>query len=1387
MNDIGRNSPCICGSGKKYKKCCLENADISKLKSTNSHPPSNPLILNYKIQIGHPSMPKVYSGTEGSLAYLLSSLSMKEFLIYIAKGKSQKELDDSLIRLNRKSLLDCFFSRCGDDVYFNLSNETLDAQLHINAAGAIYYGSDSDEMPVAHAIYLFYRLITDNTCPWNFESMQRDWTKNSIIAKSLFDFKNQLKPITLDGIIWKSNQHDEDQIIELGKSINNLNYFQELLTLELTANMSSEKLTQDKRKILLADSEDQENLFHYLQYGTTRKNFWWDRNHDYRNLPAWDYIQFIFSDNIIFSIKDLLHHPYAVFLPQNFIPKFSSSKNMLRNYSIWNENNTEKTEQTSRIENIQKTILHDFINSKDYQSAKLKLYVSSFAPASLPYIKIDKVDFLLEENYHWEIAASKLTGKLASSLSFSKDGKTLTLNSFSEQKEIFKRLASRFQLSGISESPNEISAMIESSVDVYQLTTQFAQNISKQFGVRLNIASIAKIPDENVVVNIFLSPNGLGQYQTAFNIEVKLPDDSSVYNLSSIPQLLYRCLNGMNDGLGQFFFEYDNKNLAVQKQGDKRKNDLKLLRHSGIFKLLLAEIIRYLNTPTGQQEKIKDFEKKLVQKTLMALLGPPAENLIKQNEDQLSSRVKGLIKEFCQAIYMENNLENYLFSDGTQIHQVNLKKPILRHLESVLEWIIYSYGESSLAKIQIKELVYCNKYFPADGSFLSKKNDDPHMLSLYESGELSKGILALMGSNLYDVYISGKKIEPLSENYFSTSISLSENQGKINWFELHPQVFFNGKEISYELLQEMKEKDIVFFEGTPYHVNFNKMPKLKFLDRFWAKLKNTKNIKKTNQTNEAAIFRQEKSLLLEVLSMRNAGIEINTCTEWTKICNDFDSLMENNTDDLGRSDFKVPLKDYQKIGTQWLLNLYKIGLGGVLADDMGLGKTIQAIGFLDILRLQGNDQFHMITVPTSLIYNWTSEIKRFAPLLEVEIFESKLKNEYDNRWRKSPPKIVIITYGLLFENVDFLNQFNWNSAIFDEAQNLKNISSQRSTAARSLHSKTTICITGTPMENHYGEFYSLIDLCVPGALGDYKDFMRTFSIEGFSTATTSSKQQQSLNDEVKFLRTKTSPLVLRRMKSDLLEQLPEKSESTILIPFEKQQKEIYRNVAISWNDKIKSVIDEDSKSNTQLQMLTALLRLRQICSFPAMVEKIKYNKIPPKFQLLFESISEIYEKGESVLIFTNFLTTLEEIEKYFRETGYKTHSIHGSMSAKKRQSELQGFQENNEASILIMTLKTGGVGLNLTKASYVFHVEPWWNPASENQATDRAHRMGQTKSVQVYRYLMKDSVEEKIQELKSIKGQAFDALFKEESEAELAGSKVFAGQLSYKDFQYLLE
>jgi SNF2 family DNA or RNA helicase len=249
--------------------------------------------------------------------------------------------------------------------------------------------------------------------------------------------------------------------------------------------------------------------------------------------------------------------------------------------------------------------------------------------------------------------------------------------------------------------------------------------------------------------------------------------------------------------------------------------------------------------------------------------------------------------------------------------------------------------------------------------------------------------------------------------------------------------------------------------------------------------------------------------------------------------------------------------------------------------------------------------------------------------------------------------------------------------------------------------------------------------------------------------------------------------------------LPPKIETTIKLPFEDQQKIIYRDIATAYNENIRAQIATQGEGKTQLQMLTALLRLRQACSDPSAIPGVKYHGEPPKITTLVEALTEIIEGGSSALVFTQFLATFERIRSSLSKAKIPYFDISGSDSRLAREKKLRAFQEQQGGSVMLMTLKTGGVGLNLTKASYVFHIEPWWNPAVENQATDRAHRIGQAETVQVYRYLIKESVEEKIEILKDLKSKRFDALFSvSESEGEMTGPGGSA--LSQRDFEYLL-
>ena len=658
-------------------------------------------------------------------------------------------------------------------------------------------------------------------------------------------------------------------------------------------------------------------------------------------------------------------------------------------------------------------------------------------------------------------------------------------------------------------------------------------------------------------------------------------------------------------------------------------------------------------------------------------------------------------------------------------------------------------------------------------------------------------------------YFDGHPVETLTANDFSTEFGLqSQTDNRINWFELHPKIFFKGREITpTEALAFARHQGIMEFAGKCYLVDAQQIPSLQWLDFFWARMANPQAKKTHRAPGHLEYHDMPRAQVLDVLALRMAGMPIKGDAKWEKICQEFDQLTttpeNNNQGNTGQANQlagifpthqQIPLKTYQMQGVLWLHQLYALGLGGVLADDMGLGKTLQVLSFLELLRSQKRLGLSLIVLPTSLIYNWQAEIKKFTPQLAFTVYDTKLKPHYQTNWQPHDPLLVIATYGVLTENEAFFTAWNWDNVIFDEAQNLKNRAAKRARSAQQLHARFKLCLTGTPMENHYGDFYSLIDLVVPGSLGPYKDFMKIYSLNKTGNAPTNCHQR-----DIEFLKLKTKPLVLRRHKASILKELPPKQETVLTLPFEAEQEKIYRDIAISWNKKIRQSLDAKGEANCQIEMLTALLRLRQACSCPQILPQNTYDQPTPKMQHLLESVQELMKKNESVLVFTNFAASLEVMKAHLEKHDVPCLRIVGKMSRNARIKTLDAFQNASHSQVLLMTLKTGGVGLNLTKASYVFHMEPWWNPAAENQGTDRVYRLGQDKHVQVYRYIMEQSVEEKIELLKSRKSTAFDALFTEtEDESELQAVHQFATanlkanaysnhRLTQQDFEHLLQ
>ena len=854
--------------------------------------------------------------------------------------------------------------------------------------------------------------------------------------------------------------------------------------------------------------------------------------------------------------------------------------------------------------------------------------------------------------------------------------------------------------------------------------------------------------------------------------------------LDGIPGPVLKHLQVLNQGI-RAFDETLSEQLFQGKKQAKRAGDLRLFRHIGIAALTQQETIRHL---IRRDRPFPEFFEQL--KSRLAVLMNKLEGAPHSPHLALETFCSKTAIEFLESYVrsLESLYDEKLFPLAMPGKNVLVSGVFAFYLKLLYSWITLAQTQSQGAiLLRTKDGVLRNAAFDDPEGFrdlqVFKNPEEAKTLSnryFFLKNEnsaesLIRAFLPLQNEGAL-LSLDDQSIEELDDEDFISEFILDETpdqDGKIDWFELHPKFFFKGVEIDEAQARRLSETGMITFQGKIYRLNQSSIPSLEKLTVFWDQLAASQGPKRNGKKTDR-IYRLPKHYSLELLALRSSGVRVKGGPIWDEIVKFYDSLnSERPPIDLPKG-FTGELKPYQHRGVQWVHDLFKLGLGGILADDMGLGKTVQTLVFLEMLRERGELGHGLIVVPTSLTYNWFSESKRFTPGLPVHIFQSREIAKAREFLAANPQGIIISTYGLLAEHEALFSEYRWTLHIYDEAQNLKTITAKRTTVSRKLPARFKLCLTGTPLENHMGELYSLMDLVVPGSLGVFDQFRKTY-MQSYSPDP----------DRVQYLKTKTRPLVLRRTKSAILRELPQKTESTVKIPFSEKQLAIYRDIALSWNSKVRKAISEDGESKSQLIMLTALLRLRQVCSAPGAVPNVQYSEVPPKLSLLVDNLRSIIESGESALVFTQFLGTFDLISKELKKAGIPFFSLHGKVSRKDREAQLQAFQEHPGGSVMLMTLKTGGVGLNLTKASYVFHLEPWWNPAVENQATDRTHRIGQTKPVQVYRYIMSESVEEKIEILKGRKSSQFNALFSDvETSQELAEGGAFT--LSQKDFEYLL-
>ena len=650
-----------------------------------------------------------------------------------------------------------------------------------------------------------------------------------------------------------------------------------------------------------------------------------------------------------------------------------------------------------------------------------------------------------------------------------------------------------------------------------------------------------------------------------------------------------------------------------------------------------------------------------------------------------------------------------------------ISEPLGEHLESIYKSII-KYAPTKTAKAE----VYMEDNFiiiPSDTASKFLFNELPNLVSKY----------TLLGTEKLTDY-RVLPVQPKLNLKLDHGIDFLEGKASIS---IEQETF----SISDFLNQYKKQKYIVLSDGNKALVQ----------DSYVRKLERALKINKGSNV-KISFFD-----ILEIEEMLQDQIASDTFKVQRKVYEGFNEISSKRT--------KYPkidaiLRPYQKEGYKWIKYLYENKLGGCLADDMGLGKTLQIITMLaDIYPKE--KKASLIIMPKSLLFNWKKELERFAPSLNYYTYYG---GERDLDFALKA-QIILTSYAVLRNDIEKFSKENFNYVILDESQNIKTLNSQTTQSVFLLKAKHRMALSGTPMENNLSELYSLFRFLNPSMFGSVEDFNRKYATP---------IQKEGDNEALISLKKKIYPFMLRRLKKDVLSDLPDKIEQTLFVEMSPKQAEFYEKRRSYFYNQIKSSIIEEGINKSQFMMFQALNELRRIASIP---ESLTDGRISsPKIDLLMEYVEESILNNHKVVIFFNYIAGLEIISEKLNEIPVDFETMTGS--TRDRQSVVERFQNDSSCMVLLMTLKTGGVGLNLTAADTVFIFEPWWNKAAENQAIDRLHRFGQTAKVLSYSLVVSDSIEEKICLLQEKKSHLFDSLIG----SDTGSTKV----LSEEDINYIL-
>ena len=832
------------------------------------------------------------------------------------------------------------------------------------------------------------------------------------------------------------------------------------------------------------------------------------------------------------------------------------------------------------------------------------------------------------------------------------------------------------------------------------------------------------------------------EYSIKTNLSIKI----NKKEIKSIPQNLKLDLGlkyiedhyylTLNQDINKFHYIIQTNNyMYIYYDKNLYKCDVEFIKYK--YTVLQAFLTNYKNSMHIYKKNLTNF---------FSLIYPNIKEDIKIEKDIFENLKKYIPQTLIPKLYLDFDNRNYLIAD-------------LKFSYENIEFNPIENKDVAANRNLLEEAIYLNKLIKS-GFLLDEKNKrfiinlDDTIYNFIED-DLEEYI------KISEVYTTENFNRKNIKKSDKTSIGVKVNN---NLLELDfTSLPIDKKEIK-DVLQKYKENKKYHRLKDGSFINIENNKDIEFLSTLVDGLDiSYKSIEETLQ------LPVNRALYLDKLLQQNSQVEVESDEKFNKLVKD--TSIKNQVEVLP-TELEEVLRDYQKVGYKWLTTLDKYEFGGILADDMGLGKTIQILSVLTMTKRNEKQKIaSLVIAPSSLTLNWKNETEKFAKDLSILIINGTAEERKKKIKQIHKYDLIITSYDLLKRDIEEYEEldYTFRYIIADEAQYIKNNNTQNSKAIKKVKAKTRFALTGTPIENSLSELWSIFDFIMPGYLFTYKKFKSNYEIP-----ITRENDEKILNK----LKMIIEPFVLRRTKKEVLKELPDKTTIVLNNEMQEEQEKIYLSYLAQARDELREEIEDKGFEQSRIKILALLTRLRQICCHPSLLIS-NYKEGSGKLNQCIELVKESVQSGHKMLLFSGYTSMFEIIEQSLKKEGINYLKLTGKTNVKDRFDLIEEFNSNENVKVFLISLKAGGTGINLTSADMVIHYDPWWNLSVENQATDRTHRIGQTKKVQVYKLITKNSIEEKIYDLQQRKKELIDNM--------LSTDTKFINKLSKEDIMGLFE